>query len=71
MYMKVILWIEELGRGCFKPEHLIEMAQDMDLDANDLIDAKTGLYTFLCTHTHTHRRIGQAKREEVQAEMRF
>ena len=51
MYVKVLLWIEELGRGCFKPEHFIEMAQDMDLDANDFIDAKIGLYTFLCTYT--------------------
>ena len=52
------------------------MAQDMDLDANDLIDAKTGLYTFLCTYTagsvkRSVRRFRQKGVSEAYRKMHF
>ena len=37
IYVKVFLWIEDLGRRPFKPEGLLDMAEDLDLDADDLI----------------------------------
>ena len=39
LFVKVLLWIEELGRRTFRPEDLLDMAADLQLDANDLVEA--------------------------------
>ena len=48
---KVLLFIEELGRRSFMPEDLLDLADELDLDANDLIQCKTSLYTLLMSFT--------------------
>ena len=51
LYVELMHWIEDLGRQTFRPEHLVELAGDLDLDAQDLIEAKHVLYTVFTTYT--------------------
>ena len=50
LYVQVLLWIEDLGRRPFRPEDLIDLATDMRLGADDLIEAETSLYTILTSY---------------------
>ena len=51
LYVQVMLWIEDLGRRPFRPGDLLDLAEDLELDAADLVEAKTSLYTMLNTYT--------------------
>ena len=48
---RLLMWVEDLGRMSFKPEDLLDLAEDMELDASDLIEAKTALHTLLMNYT--------------------
>ena len=51
LYVKVLFLLEDLGRRPFRPEDLLVLASDFQLTAEDLIEAKTALYTLLCSYT--------------------
>ena len=48
---KILRWVEELGRHSFQPSDTLLLADEMDLDREDLIEAKTQLFTLLSTYT--------------------
>ena len=39
-YVKLLIWLEELGRRPFRPDDLLDLASDLDYDADDIIEAK-------------------------------
>ena len=57
LYVQLLLWLEELGRRAFRPDDLVDLVEDMQLKAEDAIEAKNSLFTFLCSYTS-----GTAKR---------
>ena len=48
---RVLIFVEEVGRRAFTAEDQVEMAIEFDLDAEDMIDCKTMLFTLLCSFT--------------------
>ena len=58
LYVKVLLWVEELGRRPFKPSDLLDLSEDLDLDAADLIECTNSLYTMLTSYTGVRWRRG-------------
>ena len=43
-YLEIILYVEKLGRHPFRPEHQTQLAQDLEISREDMIQAKSTLY---------------------------
>ena len=39
-YVKVLLWVEDLGWRPFKPSDLLDLSDDLDFDAADMVECK-------------------------------
>ena len=50
-YLHILLWLEDLGRWIMKSEDLEHLSEDLQLDAEDIVEAKTVLYTLLAKYT--------------------